>query len=58
MMDDKLYCQMQDEYVKGGKFTDYVNKACRTYGDSVDDELKKAIVQEYYRSVTEGVNKE
>ena len=51
------YNQMIEEYKKGGKFKDYIDKACQTYGDSVENECRKAIVKEYYISVTKGENK-
>ena len=52
--------EMIKEYIKGGKFADYVDKACDMYGDTVEDECRKATVQEYYMSVVDknGVNKE
>ena len=52
--------EMLKEYIKGGKFADYVDKACAMYGDTVEDECQKATVQEYYMSVVDknGVNKE
>ena len=50
--------EMIKEYLKGRKFAEYVDKACETYGDTVEDECKKAIVQEYYKSIKDGVNKE
>lgn len=53
-----LINEMLKEYIKGGKFTDYVDKACDMYGDTVEEECAKATVQEYYISVTKGVNKE
>ena len=54
----KLVDEMIREYIRGGKFTDYVDKACDMYGDTVEEECAKATVQEYYKSVKEGVNKE
>lgn len=50
--------EMLKEYIRGGKFADYVDKACEMYGDTVEEELQKATVREYYESVTKGVNKE
>ena len=50
--------EMLKEYEKGGKFKDYVDKACFAYFDTVLDELQKATVWEYYKSVTTGCNKE
>lgn len=52
--------EMLKKYIQGGKFADYVDKACEMYGDTVEDELKKATVQEYYMSVVDknGVNRE
>lgn len=49
--------KMLKEYEKGGKFTDFVNKASEMYGTTIGEELEKATVYEYYKSVTEGVNK-
>lgn len=57
-MTKEMFTKMMKEYIKGGKFMEYVDKACEMYSDTVEDELNKATVQEYYRSVTEGVNKE
>lgn len=59
-MTKEMFTQMMKEYIKGGKFMEYVDKACQMYGDTVKDELNKAIVQEYYRSVVDkdGCNKE
>lgn len=53
----KDYNEMFNEYIKGGKFADYVNKSVKTYDISVTDVLNKAITWEYYKSVTEGCNK-
>ena len=50
--------EMIKEYIRGGKFTDYIDKACDMYGDTVEEECKKATVQEYYKSIKDGVNKE
>ena len=50
--------EMMKEYIKGGKFMDYVDKACFMYKDTVEEELEKATVQEYYRSIKDGTNKE
>lgn len=50
--------KMLDEYVKGGKFAEYVDKACYAYHDSVLEECRKVTVYEYFKSVTTGCNKE
>ena len=56
----KIVEEMIKEYIKGGKFADYVDKACEMYGDTVEDECQKATVQEYYKSVVDknGCNRE
>lgn len=54
MVEDKAFQAMQIEYNKGGKFADFVNKACDLYEDSLDDELHKVIVYEYYKSLQKG----
>lgn len=52
--------EMLKEYIRGGKFADYVDKACAMYGDTVEEECRKATVQEYYKSVVDknGCNRE
>jgi len=52
--------EMLKEYDKGGKFADYADKACEMYGDTVEDECRKATVQDYYKSVVDknGCNRE
>lgn len=57
MSEDQL-TKMLKEYEKGGKFTDFVNKASKMYGTTVSQELAKATVYEYYESVVSGCNKE
>ena len=51
---------MLKEYEKGGKFKEYVDKACYAYYDTVLEELHKVTVFEYYKSVTDknGCNRE
>ena len=51
---------MLKEYEKGGKFKEYVDKACFAYCDTVLEELQKVTVWEYYKSVTDknGCNRE
>ena len=49
--------QMIDEYDKGGKFKEFVDKACASSGLTPREECRKIIVWEYYKSVTEGCNK-
>jgi len=46
--------QMKQEYDKGGKFKDFVDRACKQYGDSKEAEFDKATVKEYYKSVLHG----
>jgi len=55
-----MFEQMMNEYKKGGKFKDYVDKGCEAYGDSVEDECRKETVYQYYKSVTDknGCNRE
>ena len=50
--------QMIDEYVKGGKFSEFLDKACFTSGLPQREECRKIIVWEYYKSVVDGCNKE
>lgn len=50
--------QMIDEYVKGGKFSEFLDKACFASGLSPREECRKLIVWEYYKSVVNGCNKE
>ena len=58
-MDTQEINEMLKEYIKGGKFKDYVDKACEMYGDTVESECRKATVQEYYKSILpNGCNKE
>ena len=52
------YNKMFEEYKRDGKFADYVRGCMRNYGTTVREELHKQITWEYYKSVTEGVNKE
>lgn len=49
---------MVDEYVKGEKFSEFVDKSCYAYHTTVLQECAKATVWEYYLSVTKGCNKE
>lgn len=57
---DEQTNEMIDEYVKGGKFAQFVNKSCQAYHTSVFQECQKVTVYEYYKSVTSnnGCNKE
>lgn len=50
--------QMIDEYVKGGKFSEFLDKACASSGLSPREEARKIIVFEYFKSVVDGCNKE
>ena len=52
------YNKMLEEYRKDGKFADYVRKCMTCYGTTLQEELQKTITFEYFKSVTEGVNKE
>lgn len=56
-IDNLKYNKMFEEYTKGGKFADYVNRCCKNYETNVVEELNKAITWEYFKSVTEGCNK-
>ena len=53
-----MIAKMREEYEKGGKFAEFVDKGVAAYGGTPEDEYQKEIVKEYYKSVTEGVNKE
>ena len=57
-IDNLKYNKMLEEYQKGRKFADYVNKCMVTYGTTLQAELRKVITWEYYKSVVEGCNKE
>ena len=57
-MTEEIMHQMLKEYQKDGKFAEFVNKSNYAYGTTVGEELEKATVYEYYKSVTEGANKE
>jgi len=50
--------QMIDEYVKGGKFSEFLDKACASSGLTPREECRKVTVYEYYKSVVDGCNKE
>lgn len=56
VIDNLKYNKMFEEYRKGGKFSDFVNKAMRSYGTTLQQELRKVITYEYYKSVTTGCN--
>ena len=56
-IDNLKYNKMFEEYRKDGKFCDYVTNCMATYGTTLQAELRKAITWEYFKSVTEGVNK-
>lgn len=49
---------MLEEYEKGGKFKEYVDKGCSAYNSNPEKECNKTTVWEYYQSVVNGVNKE
>ena len=57
-IDNLKYNKMLEEYRKGRKFADYVNKCMAAYGTTLTEELRKTITWEYYKSVAEGCNKE
>ena len=57
-IDNLKYNKMLEEYRKGRKFADYVNRCMDNYGTTLSQELRKVITWEYYRSVVEGCNKE
>lgn len=58
MIDNLKYNKMLEEYRKGRKFADYVNRCMSNYGTTLTEELRKTITWEYFKSVVEGVNKE
>ena len=49
---------MREEYKKGGKFKDFVDKSCKVYETTVEEAFEKVIMWEYYLSVsnTKGCN--
>jgi len=49
---------MKIEYDKGGKFKEFVDKACASSGLTPREECRKVTVYEYYKSVVDGCNKE
>lgn len=57
-IDNLKYNKMLEEFRKGGKFCDYVARCMSNYGTTLSMELRKVITWEYYKSVTEGCNKE
>lgn len=58
MLTNEQVMAMLKEYEKGGKFKEYVDKGCSAYNSGPEKECRKVTVWEYYKSVTEGVNKE
>lgn len=60
MIDNLKYNKMLEEYRKGGKFKDYVSGCMTNYGTNLQEELRKVITWEYYKSVVDknGCNKE
>ena len=59
MVTNEQIVQMIDEYNKDGKFKEFIDKACICHGTCFDEEIQKAIVWEYYKSVLpDGCNKE
>lgn len=57
-IDNLKYNKMLEEYRKGGKFSDYVKHCMESYGTNLQEELRKVITWEYYKSVVDGCNKE
>jgi len=57
-IDNLKHNQMLEEYRKGRKFADYVNRCMSNYGTNLSEELHKVITWEYYKSVVDGCNKE
>lgn len=55
---DEQIKQMMDEYNKGGKFKEFLDKACASSGLAPREEARKIIVFEYFKSVVDGCNKE
>ena len=58
MVNNLQYNEMLEEYRKGRKFSDYVKRCMDSYGTTLNEELRKAITWEYYKSVITGCNKE
>ena len=58
MLTNEQVMAMLNEYKKGGKFKDYVDKGCSAYKSAPESECRKVTVWEYYKSVVNGVNKE
>ena len=54
MVDEKTFLIMKAEYDKGGRFKDFVDKACELYEDTPDDEMHKLIIYEYFKSLQKG----
>lgn len=47
------------EYQKGGKFKEYVDACRKSSGLSPEEEMKKVIVQEYFKTVQRnGINED
>lgn len=53
MIDNLKYNKMLEEYRRGGKFNEYVNKCMQTYGTNLQEELRKTITWEYFKSVSD-----
>ena len=58
MIDNIKYNKMLEEYRKGRKFNEYVKHCMESCGTNLQEELRKAITWEYYKSVVDGCNKE
>lgn len=58
MVDNLKYNSMLEEYRKDRKFASYVKHCMNNYGTNLEEELRKAITWEYYKSVVDGCNKE
>ena len=58
MIDNLKYNKMLEEYRRSGKFAEYVKRCMGSYGTNLQEELHKTITWEYFKSVTDGCNKE
>ena len=58
-MTEEQLRQMNQEYDKGGKFKEFVDRACKIYKTTKEQEMQKLIVYEYYKSVLpDGCNRQ
>ena len=59
MVSDEQLREMLLEYNKDGKFKAFVDKACKSSGLLPEQECRKVIVYEYYKSILpDGCNRE